>query len=78
MNLSFLSFVENVNSADFPPTTQLLERYEELRNLHESYRNQFNELLKKDLPVFNNLLKENNIPHTITIEIPWAFFKQCF
>ena len=63
-----LSFVGSVTSADFPPTTQLLEKYEELENLHEAYRNQFNELLTKDLPAFNNLLKEKNIPHTITVK----------
>jgi hypothetical protein len=61
-----LSFVGSVTSADFPPTTQLIERYEELGNLHEAYLNQFNELLNKDLPAFNALLKENNISHTIT------------
>ena len=60
-----LNFIGRVTSADFPPTTQLIELYEELRNLHEAYLNQFNELLNKDLPAFNNLLKEKNIPHTI-------------
>lgn len=62
-----LSFVGSVSSADFPPTTQLIEVYAEHRNRHEDYLIQFNELLQKDLPAFNNLLKEKNIPYTITL-----------
>ena len=62
-----LSFVGSISSADFPPTTQLLERNEEMGNLHEAYLNRFNELIEEDLPAFNDLLEENNIPHTITV-----------
>ena len=62
-----LSFVGSISSADFPPTTQLLERNEEMGNLHEAYLNRFNELIEEDLPAFNNLLEENNMPHTIAV-----------
>ena len=62
--------VRSVSSADFPPTTQQMERHKELKIQLEEYRNQFDEILKKDLPAFNNLLKEKHIPHTITMKIP--------
>ena len=62
-----LGMVGNISSADFPPTTQLIEVHEEFENLTEGYLNQFNELIEEDLPAFNNLLEENNIPNTITV-----------
>jgi hypothetical protein len=61
-----VGFVGNVSSADFPPTTQLLELYEEYVNLHDHYFDQFNVLLEDDIPAFNNLLQENDISHAIT------------
>ena len=64
-----LSFVGSVSSADFPPTTQQIERHEAFKSQLETHRNQFNELLKKDLPAFNDLLKEKNIP-SITVNAP--------
>lgn len=62
-----LGFVGNVTSADFPPTTQMLEMHEEYRNLQEDNLARFKELLEKDLPALNSMLKEKNIPHTITL-----------
>ena len=62
-----LGMVGNISSADFPPTTQLIEVHAEFENLTEGYLNQFNELIEEDLPAFNNLLEENNIPNTITV-----------
>jgi hypothetical protein len=64
------SLVRNVSSADFPPTTQEIELHEIFKARLETYQNQFNELLKKDLPAFNSLLKEKNLPHPITIKSP--------
>jgi hypothetical protein len=59
--------VRSVSSADFPPTTQQIERHEAFKNQLNTYQNQFNELLKKDLTAFNTLLKEKNIaPITAT------------
>jgi hypothetical protein len=63
------SLVRSVSSADFPPTTQEIELHEMLKTQLETYQNQFDELLNEDLPAFNRLLKENNLPHLITINI---------
>lgn len=60
----------SVGSADFPPTTQQMERHGMFKIELETYRNQLNELLKKDLPAFNGLLKEKNIPILTTTKIP--------
>ena len=65
-----LNLVGSVSRADFPPTTQQIERNEEYKIQLETHRNQFKELLKSDLPAFNKLLKEKNIPHLITVKIP--------
>ena len=65
-----LTLSGSISSADFPPTAQQIELHEVFKNQLKNYQNQFNELMKKDLPAFNNLLKEKNIPHTITIKTP--------
>jgi hypothetical protein len=62
--------VRSVSSADFPPTTQQIERHEEFKSQIRAYQNKLNELLKKDIPAFNSLLKEKNIPHSINVKIP--------
>ena len=62
--------VGSVNSADFAPTRQETEVHEILKSQLESYRNRFNEILENDLPAFNSLLKENNLPQLITVRIP--------
>jgi hypothetical protein len=58
--------VRSVSSADFPPTTQQIERHEAFKTQLKTYQNQYNELLKKELPAFNILLKEKNLPSIIT------------
>jgi len=55
------SFARNVQSADFPPTTQQFERHKAFTNQLETCQNQMEELLTNDLPAFNDLLKENNL-----------------
>lgn len=53
-------------SADFPPTTQMIEVFEELKKELKEAQGKLKELIDKDTPAFNNLLKENNISHIIT------------
>ena len=65
-----LSLVRSVSRADFPPTTQHIEHHEELKAKLDKSLSQFDEILKNDLPAFNSLLKENDLPHLITIKIP--------
>ena len=60
--IRLLGLVGHIASADFPPTVQLIELFEDLENFNDGYLNQFNELLDEDLPAFNDLLEENNIP----------------
>lgn len=64
-----MSLVRSVSSADFPPTTQEIERHDLFKTQVETQRNQFNKFLKNDLPAFNRLLKEKNLPHIITANI---------
>lgn len=52
-------------SADFPPTTQMIEVFEELKKELKEAQGRLKELIDKDIPAFNNLLKENNISHII-------------
>ena len=58
------------DSSDFSPTTQSVEVYEILKTRLTSYKTELNELLNKDLPAFNNLLKEKNVQNIITIKKP--------
>lgn len=65
-----LGLFRSVSSADFPPTTQHIERHEELKEWLGNVQIQFDDVLKNDLAVFNNLLKENDLPHLITVKTP--------
>jgi hypothetical protein len=51
---------------DFSPTTQQIEVHEVFKERLAKYQGQFNELLSKDIPDFNSLLKERNISSIIT------------
>jgi len=61
-----LAFAAIVGKTDFPPSPQQLERHREFKIEAESYRKPYLELLKNDLPAFNRLLRENNIPGLTT------------
>jgi len=65
-----LSLARSVGSADFPPTSQEKERHKELSTQLETYKSQFKELVNNDLPVFNRLLKEQDLPHVLIVKIP--------
>lgn len=65
-----LHLVRSVSKADFPPTTQHLEFYEVLKAKLRECQSQFDEILDRDLPAFNELLKENNLPHLIAVNMP--------
>jgi hypothetical protein len=53
-------------SGDFPPTTQKIEVHEELKIELANAQKMLNELIDKDIPAFNRLLKEANIPRIVT------------
>jgi hypothetical protein len=65
-----LSFATSVSRADFPPTTQHTERHELFKEQIETYQDQFDELITKDLPAFNGLLSEKNLPQIMHIKKP--------
>jgi photosystem II stability/assembly factor-like uncharacterized protein len=53
-------------SADFPPTIQQIEVHKELKMELANAQRKLNELIDKDIPAFNILLNEENIPSIIT------------
>jgi hypothetical protein len=57
-----------ISSSDFSPTTQQIEVHEEVKKQLPQYQSQFNTLLKRDIPDFNSLLKEKNIPNIIVVK----------
>ena len=57
---------ERVRSTDHPPTIQEVEVHKVLKKRVATRQAQLNELLNKDMPAFNQMLKENNIPSIIT------------
>ena len=48
-------------SADFPPTTQQIAVQEELKQRGEKATQDFQQLMAKDLPALNAMLREHNI-----------------
>jgi len=61
----YCHLASSIGQSDFPPTTQQVEVHEVFKKRLASFQDRFNELLNKDLPDFNNLLEENNIPKII-------------
>jgi hypothetical protein len=64
------SLSSGIAKSDFPPTTQAVEVHEILKKRLTTYQSQLNKLLNKDLPAFNNLLKEKNIQNVIVVKTP--------
>ena len=64
------SLAGSVGSTDFPPTSQQAAVFEMYRMQLTSYRGQFDKLLKKDLLILNNLLREKNIPAVTLLHVP--------
>ncbi len=64
------SLAGSVGSSDFPPTTQQVEVHKMYKRQLAIYQNRFSELLNKELPGFNNLLKEKNIANIIVVKKP--------
>jgi hypothetical protein len=63
-----LRVASQISKSDFPPTKSQVEAHERFTKRLESYQSQLNELLDKDFPAFNNLLREKNIPNIILVE----------
>ena len=61
----YCHLASSIGESDFPPTVQQKEVHEMLKKQLISYKEQFNELLNKDLSNFNKLLKEKNISNII-------------
>lgn len=61
--LSFLAYC--IGQSDFPPTKQQVEVYEMFKEQIALYKAQLDQVIKKDLLDFEDLLKEKNIPHVI-------------
>jgi hypothetical protein len=53
------------NSADFPPTTQQVEVHEEFKRRLDEYRNQFKDLMERELPAFRKLVREKDLAPAI-------------
>ena len=56
----------NVASVDHPPTDQALEVHEMFKQKIATFQGQFKELLDKDIPAFDKLLKENDLGGIVT------------
>jgi hypothetical protein len=56
------SLAGEVGSTDFPPTAQQIEVHELYKTQWAAYQAQLDEVLNKDLPAFENLLKEHETP----------------
>lgn len=57
----------DIGESDFPPTTQQIEVHEVFAKQLESFQNQFNALINKDLLDFNHTLEEKNLPKILVI-----------
>jgi hypothetical protein len=64
--LSYLA--SQLASADFKPTDQQLEVQKLLEQRLETWEGQFKALRERDLPAFNQLLRQRNVPHLITTD----------
>jgi photosystem II stability/assembly factor-like uncharacterized protein len=56
----------NVASGDHPPTSQALEVYKMFKQRLVAYHGQFQELLDKDIPRFDKLLKDRDLGGIVT------------
>jgi hypothetical protein len=56
---------EVAGSADFPPTTQQVAVRDELKEQGTKSQQETQQLLEKDVPAFNAMLREKNIPNII-------------
>ena len=65
--LKFSSLGYEISKADFPPTDQQVELHKVLKDRLSGYQKSFKELLDKDLPGFNGLLKTGSVPHIMLI-----------
>lgn len=63
--LSILAGDVGNGSADFPPTTQMIEVHEELKRELGTAMDRLSGLIETDIPAFNDLLKENNFTNII-------------
>jgi hypothetical protein len=61
-----LYLASELASADFKPTNQQLEVQKLLEQRVASYRRQLDEIRTIDVPAFNQLLQNRNIPRIIT------------
>jgi photosystem II stability/assembly factor-like uncharacterized protein len=63
------SLAGGVGATDFPPTSQQTAVAEMYRKQWAGYRDRFDSLLKNELPILNNLLRERNLPAITLLEV---------
>jgi hypothetical protein len=59
-----------IGESDFPPTAQQVEVHEMFKSLLLNYKSDLDDLLNKDLPAFNKLLKEKGIADILVVKKP--------
>ena len=66
MLASKIGYLANQTEAsDFPPTTQQVAVGEELKKQGDQFRQEYQQILARDLTPFNAMLREKNIPNII-------------
>ena len=63
--LGFSRLSAHVGSADFAPTEQASEVYEELAQTMKTYRSLFEEMMESELARFNTIMEEENLPRIV-------------
>jgi len=56
---------DQVDTSDFPPTTQHVAVGEELKKQGDQFQQEYQQILAKDVTSFNAILREKNIPNII-------------
>lgn len=59
------SLASQVAQSDFPPTTQMIKVHEMYKKQVSEQKSRLKEILEKDMPALNKLLKEKNFPHIL-------------
>ena len=68
--VKFSSLAYEIMMADFKPTDQQVELHEVLKTRLETHKASFQELLKNDLPAFNEMLESKGVPHIVPVKEP--------
>jgi len=64
VKLRFLA--SDIGKSDFPPTSQQIEVFEMFKRQLADHRDRLKQLIEKDVKIFNDMLKEKQIPNIFT------------